>query len=449
MSGYWRALVRGGVPLLGAVLFALALIALRRQLASHHWSEITRDLRNLSAAAIGRAALLTGASYTVMVGYDALALEYVRKRIRPLQVAFASFVAYSLSQTLGFALFTGGAVRYRFWSSWGLSAGEIGRAVGFNAVTFSIGIVALVGAAMVADPASSSQLLHLHPVAMRLLGSGLLLAVAGYFALTALRRAPVQWFGLRFEVPGPGLAASQILVSCLDWTIAAGVLFVLLPSAPGLGFPAFVGLFTLALVAGLVSHVPGGLGVFDSLIVFGLAPYANPAQVVGSLVAFRGIYFLGPFLLGSVALLWAEAVRHRAGVAGAARWAWRWVPSVVPYALSFLVLGGGIMLLVSGAAPEEPSRLRLLGEIFPLSVIEASHFIGSLAGMALVILGWGLTRRLDGAWLLTMVFLGVGATAALLRGVEVMEAGFLLLILLVLLPSRRRFYRRTRLLAEP
>jgi phosphatidylglycerol lysyltransferase len=240
----------------------------------------------------------------------------------------------------------------------------------------------------------------------------------------------------------------QLLVSCLDWGLAAAVLYELLPRVD-IGFPAFIGVFVLTFVLGLGSHVPGGLGVFETLMVMALGPSTNAARVLGSLVAFRAIYFLGPFLIGSLALMVAETVRQRVRIAGAARWAGRWVPSVVPYALAFLVLAGGITLLVSGAMPESPSRLRLIGDLLPLSIIEASHFIGSVTGMGLVILAWGLSRRLDGAWLLTLILLLTGMAASLLKGADYESALVLFLVFLVLLPSRRRFYRRTRLLAEP
>jgi len=448
MSRSWRSVLRRGLPLLAAALFGLALVILRRQLAAHHWSEIVRHVRNLSPGALTGAALLTASSYAALIGYDALALEYIRKRIRPLQVVLASFIAYALSQTLGFAVFTGGAVRYRFWSSWGLSAGEIGRAVGFNAITFVLGVVVLVGAAMVADPVTFGSILGTHPLAFQLIGSLLLSTVVGYLLLTLFRRRPLRLFGLQFDVPPFWLAVGQLVMSCLDWGLAASVLFVLLPEL-GIGLPAFVGVFVLTFVVGLGSHVPGGLGVFETLMVIALAPYTDAAHVLGSVVAFRAIYFLGPFLLGSLGLLAAETVRQRVKIAGAARWAGRWLPSLVPYTLAFLVLAGGITLLLSGAVPQSAARLRIVGDLLPLSIIEASHFIGSVTGMGLVILAWGLSRRLDGAWLLTTILLLIGMAASLLRGADYESALVLLVVLLILLPSRRRFYRRTRLLSEP
>lgn len=449
MSERLSRAVRRGLPVVAIGLFALALLALRRELATHHYAEIIGHLRSLRSGTIAIAAGLTLAAYAVLTRYDALALQYVRRPVRPLQVALASFIAYSMSQTLGFALFTGGAIRYRFWSSWGLSAGEIARAVGFAGLTLWSGILGLVGSAMLVDPDTMAGLIGIHPMALRAIGSVLILTVVSYLGLALLRKRPVEVHGWRFEIPRPALAFEQVLVSCLDWALAAAVLFVLLPPGHGIGFPVFLGIFVLAQVAGLVSHVPGGLGVFDTLMVLALTSRASAAAVLGSLLAFRAIYYLAPFLFGSILLLGSEGFRQRTRFAGVARWAGRWLPGVIPLALATLTFAGGVVLLVSGATPAIPARLRWLGEILPLSIIEASHFAGSLAGMSLLILARGLSRRLDAAYFLTLTLLLVGVTASLLKGADYEEAVLLLAIFALVLPARRRFYRKAKLLAEP
>ena len=437
------------VPFLAVALFALAIVVLRRELAAHHYSEIVGHLRSLSRETLLGAIGLTILGYGVLTRYDALAMEYVGRRIEPHKVALASFTAYSLSQTLGFAMFTGGAVRYRFWSSWGLSAPEIARAVGFAGVTLWLGAVTLIGLTLLLEPGVLSGITALHQDLFRVIGVVLLLAVAGYLLFTLLRREPLSVFGWSFEIPRPARALEQVLLSCVDWGLAAGVLYLLLPRAPGLSFPAFIGLFVLAQVAGLLSHVPGGLGVFDTIIVVALEPFAGAGTVLGALVAYRAIYYFLPFLVGVLLLVGTEAVRQKTHLAWVGRWTGRWLPGVMPYLLSLLTLAAGVLLLVSGATPGDPSRLQWLGEVLPLPVIELSHFIGSMAGMALVILAWGLSRRLDAAYYATVALLGVGIGASLLKGGDYEEAVLLVSILLALLPARRRFFRRTRLTAEP
>ncbi len=436
-------------PFVALGVFTIAVLILRRELAQHHYAEIVGHLHSLSRGALLRALGFTVLAYAVLTRYDALAMRYVDHRISRLQVAVASFIAYSLSQTLGFAVFTGGAVRYRFWSAWGLSAPEIARAVGFAGITLWLGVVALTGGVLLFEPSVVAGITGNHPVLFAVTGTAFLLAAVSYLLLSLLQQRPLEVFGLTFTVPRPTLAVEQLVVSCLDWCLAAAVLFSVLPPIPGLGFAGFVGLFVAAQVAGLVSHVPGGLGVFDTLIVLGLGQAAGAGAVLGALVAYRAIYYLVPFALGMLLLIATEAVRQRAHLDRATRWAARWLPGVTPYALSILILGAGVLLLVSGVTPAVPSRMRWLGELLPLPVIELSHFIGSVAGMGLVILAWGLSRRLDIAYYLAMVLLTVGAVASLLKGADYEEAIFLAGSAVLLFPTRRRFFRRTRLTAEP
>jgi phosphatidylglycerol lysyltransferase len=449
MSERFRSTVTRLAPFVALLLFAAAVVVLRRELAGARYARIVGHLHGLSWATLGKAFGLTLLGYGVLTRYDALGMRYVHRRIGATRIALASFIAYSLSQTLGFALFTGGAVRYRFWSSWGLSAPEIARAMGFAGLTVWLGAVALAGTAMVADPETLSGLTRLTPVALRAIGVVLLAAVAGYLGFALSRRRPVAAFGWQLDPPPPALAVEQLLVSGLDWVLAALVLYVLLPATPGLTFPAFVGAFVLAQMAGLASHLPGGLGVFETLIVLQLRGFADSGAVLGALVAFRAVYYLVPFLLGLLLLVVSEALRQRAHLERAARWAGRRLPGVLPWALAAATFAGGVVLLLSGATPGVPSRLRWLGEILPLPVIEASHFIGSVAGMGLIILAWGLSRRLDAAYYLAVILLGVGIGASLFKGADYEEALLLTGILGLLVPARRRFYRRATLLAEP
>src|ERR1044071_3044601 len=182
MSDRLRATLTRLLPLLTVVLFAVAVIVLRRELAGARYAQIVGHLHGLSRRALATALGLTLLGYGVLTRYDALGMRYVHRRIRASRIALASFIAYSLSQTLCLAIFAGGAVRFRFWSSWGLSAAEIGRAIGFAGLTLWIGVVTLSGAAMVADPDTLAGLTRLAPGALRVIGAALLLAVLGYLA---------------------------------------------------------------------------------------------------------------------------------------------------------------------------------------------------------------------------------------------------------------------------
>ena len=233
------------------------------------------------------------------------------------------------------------------------------------------------------------------------------------------------------------------MVSGLDWLVAAAVLYVLFPSEP-FSYLNFLGIYILGQMAGLISHVPGGLGVFETVMIYFLSPTLPAPQILASLVVYRVIYYLLPLVAASF-LLGVNELRLRRKEITELTDTLAWVPRVVPSVLGLSVFAGGVVLLLSGATPADVERLRWLRGIVPLPVLELSHFAGSLAGAGLLVLARGLQRRIDAAYFLTAILLAVGIGASLLKGLDYEEALLLSLMLAALLPSRREFYRRASL----
>src|SRR5439155_26393491 len=161
---------------------------------------------------------LTGFAYAVLPGYDAMALRYIRFRLPFRRTAFGSFIAYAFSQLLGFPLLTGGSVRYRLWSAWGLSSAQIARAVSFVAFSFTLGMVAVSGLVLVLEPEGTAAVLGLPLGSLRPIGLVCLALVGVYARWSFRRRRGVRLGPWRLPAPSPGLVASQLIVSSLDWT---------------------------------------------------------------------------------------------------------------------------------------------------------------------------------------------------------------------------------------
>ncbi|MGD8497230.1 MAG: bifunctional lysylphosphatidylglycerol flippase/synthetase MprF, partial [Gemmatimonadales bacterium] len=238
-----------------------------------------------------------------------------------------------------------------------------------------------------------------------------------------------------------------------DLVLAASVLWTLLPADAGVTPGHLLSAFLLAAIAGVVSTVPGGLGVFDGILVALLAPAVSAPVLVGALVAYRGIYYFLPFGAAVVALVGMAAARRRAAVRGRltslGASVGRWLPVLVPRALAATTFGAGAVLLVTGALPAEGSRMAWLSRALPLGAIEASHFAASMIGTALLVVAGGLWRRRDGAYWLAVGLLAIGAVASLVRAVDYEEATILLVALAFLLPCRRYFSRRSALFGGP
>src|SRR5205814_1276078 len=203
-----------------------------------------------------------------------------------------------------------------------------------------------------------------------------------------------QW---QSALPSPSPFIGQIAISIVDWVIAAGVLYILLPDTLPLNFTRFLGIFLLAQIAGVASNVPGGLGVFEAISLIFLAPYYPAGAILGALVAFRAIYYLLPLGVAIILLATHETVEKREGVAKAWRIFGRWAPGIAPQLLAFTTFVAGAVLLFSGATPELGHRVRWLRRLVPLPLVEISHFLSSIGGAALLLLARGLQRRLDAA----------------------------------------------------
>ena len=436
------------------LFFAGALYLLHRELAGFHYKDVLQFLKSLPAGRVLQAVFLTACGYLALTFYDVLAFRSIGKPLAyPLaypKIALASFIGYAFSNALGLPLLTGTPVRYRFYTGWGLSAFEVARVVLFGIVTFWLGFFALGGAAFLLDPLAVPASLHLGPLSdTRPLGVLFLLVVAVYLLAAVLRRKPVVWRGFELALPSPRLALLQVADAMLDWASAAAVLYSLLPSSWKVSFPALLGAFLLAQVAGLLSQVPAGLGVFETLMLLLLPRELPRAQVLAALVAFRAVYYFLPLLVAAVLLGGHEAVKRRAQVGRLARLFGDRMPDVVPQVLALTTFLGGTILLASGATPAVHSRLSWLSDLIPLPLIEASHFLGSLAGVALLFLAVGLQRRLDAAYHLTLLMLASGAVFSLLKGLDWEEALLLSVMLAALAPCSAHFHRKAALTAEP
>jgi phosphatidylglycerol lysyltransferase len=432
---------------LGLAIFLTALEVLRLELRAVSWHDLTADIRATPPHRLALAMALTALNYVALAGYDLLAFVYVGSPVSRARIASASFVAYAISNSVGFAVLSGASVRYRFYSRWGVAADDLARIVVCCSVTFWLGLFALGGAGLVLSPLPAAAV----PAARTtLIGVGWVLTAipAAYLIATVVRKATLRLRGFELPLPQLPLAAGQLLVSALDWALAGAVLYSLLPPS-ALTFVQFLGLFLVAILLGLLSHVPGGLGVFEGVMVLLLRPHVATAMLVPSLVVFRAVYYLLPLALGLVALILDEAWQHRQRLSRAGAVLGQWTERLTPPALAVATFVAGVVLLSSGATPAAPGRLAILHAVLPLGVIEASHFAGSVAGAVLLVMSPKLARRLDAAFFLAAGTIAVGVVAALLKGFDYEEAVLLLALLLLFWRARPVFDRRAAFFDAP
>lgn len=434
--------------LLPAVLLVTAAWVLHRELAAFHWRDVAAGIGTLPRSSLALAVFVTGLNYALLTLYDVLALGYVEQRLPYARVGMASFIAYAFGNNVGVAMLSSASVRYRLYSAWGMSARDITRVAVFCGITLWLGLLATGGLAFAVTPVEVRGLSLLPVGALRVLGLFLLLLAVGYVGVCARWRQPLTVRGMSLSLPSPRIALAQLAVSGADWLLAALVLFLLLPPEAGVSLPVFIALFMLGQVAGLVSQVPGGLGVFESVILAALSPRIPTPTVLGVLVAYRAIYYLAPFAMAALLLGGNELAHRREQVTRLLKGARSSFGTVVPLVAATGAVLAGTVLLFSGATPTEQDRLLVLKRMLPLPLVELSHLLGSLVGVSLLLLGRGLQRRLDAAFVLAMGLLVSGGVLSLVKGFDYEEATLLFALALALGPFREQFYRRTSLFAE-
>jgi phosphatidylglycerol lysyltransferase len=433
--------LRQALPaIVGLLLLTAALLVLRSELRTVSWVQLIGDIRALRFRTLVLALLLTIANYAVLTGYDFLAFATLETRLPAARIATVSFLSYAVSNNIGFAMLSGASVRYRFYTRWGITGEELSRIVLSYSITFWLGLFALGGLSLVLYPPTTLPALS-NPVWPMAAGGALIAAVLLYLAATVTRVRPLAVGRLRLPLPSPRIAVGQLLVSCLEWALAGAVLYVLLPSGK-VSFLAFLAAFFAAILLGMASHVPGGLGVFEGVLTWLLGPAVPAADLLPALFVYRGIYYLLPFGIALGALLVDEGLQRRTQAARLTMMVGRLSERLVPRLIAVLTFFSGLVLLVSGATPAAPGRLDRLEAWLPLTVIELSHFQGSVVGALLLVLSQGLSRRLDAAFYLACGGLGAGIVFSLLKGLDYEEAILLALVLVALVNARPAFRRR-------
>ena len=443
-----RRLLHRATPLLVATLLGAAVWWLHRELRTYNYRDIRHALATIPAGKVRLAIVLSALSYWILTGYDVLALRHLHRKLSYRRTALASFLGYAFAHNIGLSILGSATPRYRLYSAWRLSPLEIATLVGFTAVMFWLGSLTIAGLALVAEPAAMAGSLHLHARGALALGLACLAVVASYLVATAVRRRPFVIRGWEFSLPTPVVGLQQVLVSTLDWATCAAVLYVLLPRSTTVSYGHFVGVFVVAQLVGVSSHVPGGLGVFETIILLALGPIASGPAIVGSLLVFRAVYYLLPLVLATALLAAYEGLGRQQRLGQLRTMFGRWVPEIAPRFLSVSTFIGGSLLLLSGAMPVAHSRLAVLQDFVPLPVLELSHFFGSLVGLGLVLLASGLQRRLDAAYGMAVALLVAGVVLSLLKGFKYEEALVLSVMLTALLPCHRYFYRRASMISE-
>jgi phosphatidylglycerol lysyltransferase len=304
--------------LLILLVFLGAAWLLYERLKIYTCREIYDALVGIPLSSVIIASLLTVINYLILVGYDWFAVRWVgEKNLSLRKIALASFTGYTFSYNFGSTLF-GTSIRYRLYSAWGVSLVKILELLVILGLTFWFGLLTLAGIVFIAAPFpipdsivipktlqhlfQLPETMHLPFTNMHWAGIVLLLISVGYVLLSAIYRKPLKFFRWHFSLPPLKLTLCQIAIACGDWLVAAAVFYSVLPPVEG-GYIKVLGVFMLAFVAGVLTHVPGGYGVFEAFIMCFLPATPDEGKAIfAAILAFRVIYNWIPLLIAAIML---------------------------------------------------------------------------------------------------------------------------------------------------
>ncbi|HEX4505751.1 MAG TPA: UPF0104 family protein [Alphaproteobacteria bacterium] len=279
-----------------------------RGLSRYRFDDIVKSVRAVPAANLAQAALFTFGSYACLTGFEWLGIRYTGNRLPYKKVALASFVSLSLAHSIGFSGLSSGAIRYRFYTRWGLSGGDVAKLVLFSGSTVGLGLAVLGGVALLTQSRAIAGLVGVGPLPLQIAGVIFLAAVAGYLVSAFRMRGKLEFRQWTLEMPPPWIAAAQIVIGTVNFLCVAAALHALVASVSDAGYLRVAAAYVSGNVLTLMIHVPGGLGVIEAAVL-----YLVPAKqnLIGPLLVFRTIYYIVPLTIGLTTLGVSEMVFRR------------------------------------------------------------------------------------------------------------------------------------------
>lgn len=279
------------------LVIGFAVMTLVRTLKGVDANVILLAMQEMSFGQIGLAALCVVGAFITLTFYDLFALRTIGKNHVPYRIAaLSSFTSYTIGHNIGATVFTGGAIRFRIYSDWGLGPIDVAKICFLSGLTFWLGNLFVLGIGMAWHPDAASPINMLPSSMNRLLGLGLLAGIAAYLVWLSLGPRELGKNGWKVKLPRVKLTLLQIAIGVVDLGFCAMAMYILMPDTPSIDFVSLAVVFILATLVGFASHAPGSLGVFDAAMMVAL-PQFGKEHLLASLLMFRVLYFFIPFVI--------------------------------------------------------------------------------------------------------------------------------------------------------
>lgn len=423
-------------------VLALALLVCWHLLSEVNLKLVHHAILNISLGALASSLLAAVCSYLALVCYEWSAARFAGVILPGKLLVMGGACATAVGNAVGLSMLSGGAVRARLYLNRGLHAADIARMSVFVSLALGVTLPVLAAIAGLIHLDTASTVLDLPPLAAFAIAAAILALYLALIVVLFFKRQPekpsVDSRLYRFgswscRLPSLRLSLLQLVITLADVIGSCAVLYLLLPASPP--FATFLLVYLLALAAGILSHVPGGVGVFEAIMLATFSPIVGVAELTAALVLYRAIYIVLPLLLSILTLLINEGRRFVDRMPDPSG------TGLSAPVLSLVVFFDGLVLLASNVMPESTLHYSQLIEVVPAWLVELSHLLCGMAGVTLLMLARGLGRRMHAAWRLTLWVLALGALTSVLKGIDLSEAILMTLSCIGLFIFRSSFYR--------
>ena len=435
--------------LFGLSIFFVALILCWHLLKDINLCDLKNAADTLSIKAILFACLSAIGSYLMLIGCEWSATRYAGVRLKPSVITLGGICASAIGNAIGLSALSGGAIRCRLYFKQGLTTIDVARMSIFVTLSLGLTLPLLATLAALINTKNTMLALHLSKNWIWLISSGIISLYAGILIFLYCNRLETkpnkdtqlfQLFHWSIRLPNLRLASYQFVTTLIDTVLAGAILYFLLPIQPH--FTTFIMIYILALVAGVLSHIPGGVGVFEAVMLAAFSSEIGAASLTVALIIYRIIYILIPLFIASFLLLINES-KHLFTLPEVKETE----TGIAAIIMAAAVFFAGVVMMFSSVLPG--FNHYLVNTFIPNKIINTAHLVASLIGVLCLLLAVGLRRRLYSAWVASVILLFLGSICSLLRGLHWIEAGTLLTIAMLLIYFRHAFYRKSRLNVLP
>ncbi|HEV8689857.1 MAG TPA: lysylphosphatidylglycerol synthase domain-containing protein [Ideonella sp.] len=303
-----------GLRVLTLAFFALVAAMLARLARTLDWEAVLATLAGYRAGTLALAAALAACSYCLYAGFELVARRYSGHPLPAALTGLVGAISYSFNLNLG-AWLGGIGFRYRLYSQLGVDTPTTALLYLSTLLSNWTGYLAIAGLAFALYGLALPPPWELSDTALRWIGALMLAAALVYLLLCAFaRKRHVSIRGHEFDLPSLRMAVLQMALGAANWMLMAAIVYVLMPRAAiGIGYGTVLATLLVACIAGVATHIPAGLGVLEAVFIALLGHRVPESQLLGVLLVYRGIYFIGPLFLAAAAYAWLEATIKRAG----------------------------------------------------------------------------------------------------------------------------------------